>query len=323
MKKSTLIQILVSLLAIAVVLYLSDFDKVLAIIWRVNLFYLFASMLVYLAINILMGFRIRMLLNDLNEKISLADSTEAGLSGMLASDFTPGRTGYFATAFLITANSKIKLHKSMLSIFGPQLFEFAFKCIAGAIAMWYILELISYKTGGEMKFVGMIVGFGIFLAMVVLMALLLFSSKFVKSISFIRMFPYGDHTHSLLSDMQRNSRTVRKFIPQIAVLLAITWALKSLEWLLVAKSVGMQVNSQLPEIIFFAFLQPLITMLQFIPAPTLAGMGLSEGGAAAVLYLFGVPPYESVAFALLTRSMNVMVDLLGIKGAVKVIDRIS
>lgn len=323
MKKSTILQILVSLLAIAIVLYLSDFDKVIAIIWRVNLFYLFASMLVYFAINILMGFRIKMLLNDLNEKISLVDATEAGLSGMLASDFTPGRTGYFATAFLITANSKIKLHKSMLSIFGPQLFEFAFKCITGAIAMWYILEIISYKTGGEMKFIGMVMGVGIFLVMVVFMALLLFSRKFVESISFIRIFPYGDRIHSLLSNMQKNSRTVRKFIPQITAIFIIGWALKSLEWLLVAKSVGIQVNSQLPEIIFFAFLQPLITMLQFIPTPTLAGMGLSEGGAAAVLYLFGVPPHESVAFALMTRSMNIIVDMLGIKGAVKVIGRVS
>jgi len=322
MKKSTLIQILVSLIAISAVLYFSDFDKVISIIWKVNLFYIFASMLVYLLINILMGYRIRMLLNDLGEKISLADATEAGLSGMLASDFTPGRTGYFATAFLITANSKIKLHKSMLSIFGPQMFDFAFKCITGAIAMWYILEIIASETGGQMKFIGMIVGVCVFLVMVVLMALLLFSSRFVKSISFIKIFPYGEHVHSLLSNMQKNSKTVRKFIPQIIVLFFIGWSLKSLEWLLVAKSVGMQVNSQLPEIVFFAFLQPLITMLQFVPAPTLAGMGLSEGGTAAVLYVFGVPPYTSVAFALMTRSMNIAVDLLGLKGAVKVIDKI-
>jgi len=322
MKKSTIIQILVSLTAIIAVLYFSDFDKVMAILWKINPFYLFASMLVYLLINVLMGYRIRMLLNDLNEKISLADATEADLSGMLASDFTPGRTGYFATAFLITANSKIKLHKSMLSIFGPQLFDFVFKCITGAIAMWYILEIIASETGGQMKFIGMIIGVGIFLAMVVFMALLLFSKRFVKSISFIKIFPYGEHVHSLLSSMQKNSKTVSKFIPQIVVLFFIGWALKSLEWLLVAKSVGMQVNSQLPEIVFFAFLQPLITMLQFIPAPTLAGMGLSEGGAAAVLYLFGVPPYGSIAFALMTRSMNIAVDLLGIKGAVKVIDKV-
>jgi hypothetical protein len=38
--------------------------------------------------------------------------------------------------------------------------------------------------------------------------------------------------------------------------------------------------------------------------------------------LFGVPAYESIAFALLARSMNIAVDLLGIKGAAKVVNRI-
>jgi len=322
MKKSIIIQLLVSLAAVLVVLYLSDFTKVAEMMSRLNPVYLLIAVVFYLIINIMMGYRIKIVLKDLKEKLGLLDATEASFSGMLASDFTPGRTGYFATAFVITANSKIPLHKSMLSIFGPQLFDFSFKLITGAAALWYLMELLSSKTGGETRLFEMLLGIAIFVSMIAFMALLIFSKSFVRRLAFIRMFPYGEHVHSLLSKMQKNSKTMMKFAPYFTLLFLIGWTLKAFEWLFIAKSVGMQPNSNIPEILFFGFLHPLVTILQFIPTPTLAGMGLSEGGTAVILSLFGVPPYEAVAFALLARSMNIAVDLLGIKGAVKVLNRI-
>lgn len=309
-------------MAVLLVIYLSDFSKVVEIIERVNPFYLAAATILYFALNLCMAYRITLVLSEVGEKLSFVDALEASLSGMLASDFTPGRTGYFATAFLIHANSEIPLDKSMLSILGPQLFEFAFKCITGALALWYIMELLAYRTAGEARWLGMLLGVAAFLSMIIFMALLLFSKSFVKKLAFIRAFPYGKHAHTLLLDMQKNSKAVRKLIPHITAIFMLTWLIKSTEWLFLSKSVGMQINTMLPELVFFAFLHPLVTMLQFIPTPTIAGMGLSEGGTAVILSLFGVPPYESVAFALLARSMNLAVDLLGIKGAVKVINRV-
>jgi uncharacterized protein (TIRG00374 family) len=321
-RRSVILQLIVSIIAIAVVVYLSDFGKVAGILWRLNLLYLVIAAFFYILINILMGFRITMVLNDLKERLGLIEATEASFSGMLASDFTPGRVGYFATAFVITANSRIALHKSMLSIFGPQLFDFSFKLITGAIALWYLIEFISSESGGQGNFVGMFIGIAIFVSMIVFMSLLLFSKSFVRRLAFIKIFPYGKYTHELLSNMQKNSKTMRKFALHFTILFVIGWTLKAFEWLFVAKSVGLELNSQIPLLIFFAFLFPLVTILQFIPSPTLAGMGLSEGGTAVILSLFGVPAYESVAFALLARTMNIAVDLVGVKGAVKVLNRI-
>jgi len=322
MRKSILLQIIISIVAITLILYLSDFTKVVDIMKRINATYLLAAALLYFTLNLFMAYRITLVLKEVKARISFVEALEASLSGMLASDFTPARTGYFATAFLMNLNSKIPLGKAMLSILGPQLFEFSFKCIAGSLALWYVMDLIAYRIGGEAGFLGMLLGIAVFMLMIIVMALLIFSRSFVRKLSLIRMLPYGKRIYSLLSNMQKSSKAVRKLAPTITAIYLATWLIKSFEWLFLAKSVGMTIASPVPELLFFAFLNPLVTMLQFIPSPTLAGMGISEGGTAVILLLFGVPAYESVAFALLARSMNIAVDLLGIKGAAKVVNSI-
>ncbi|MEM3555290.1 MAG: lysylphosphatidylglycerol synthase transmembrane domain-containing protein [Candidatus Micrarchaeia archaeon] len=316
MKKSLLVQLLISLVAVALVLYLSDFPKVLEVMRNVNLVYFIGAAFLYLGLNSFMAYRITLILKEVKEKISFFEALEASLSGMLASDFTPARTGYFATAFLINKNSRIPMDKAMLSILAPQLFEFTLKFLAGSLALWYLLTMLAGKIGESI--IGMVVGAFIFLSMIAFMGLLLFSKKFVEKLSFLSIFPYGKQIHSILSKMQKNSKSIRKLLPYILAISLTTWFIKSCEWVLLSKSIGMKIETALPEIVFFAFLHPLVTILQFIPAPTLAGMGLYEGGTAVVLSLFGVPPYQSVSFALLARFMNMAVDLLGVKGALKV-----
>jgi len=320
MRKSLLVQLLISIAAVALVLYFSNFQKVIEVMRGVDITYFLAATLLYLAMNAFMAYRITLILKEVKEKLSFFEALEASLSGMLASDFTPARTGYFATAFLINKNSKIPIDKAMLSILAPQLFEFSFKFLAGSAALWYLLTIVTAQIGESI--IGMVVGASLFFLMILIMALLLFSKTFVDKLAFLSILPYGRQTHSMLSNMQRNSKSVRKVLPKILAILFITWFIKSCEWFLLSKSIGMSLKTSIPELVFFAFLQPLVTILQFIPAPTLAGMGLYEGGTAVVLSLFGVPPYQSVSFALLARFMNLMVDLLGVKGALRVANKL-
>ena len=320
MKKSVVLQIIVSILIISIVLYLSDLEKVIGKLSTLNFFYLFISMLFYTASNLFMAYRIKLVLKELKKEIKISESLPANMSGMLASDITPARSGYFATAFVLNSDDKIPLDKAMVSILGPQIFEFSFKIIAGAIAFWYI---INYVVGSgdnfELKIAGMLIGVFVLFSMVLFIILLLFSKNFIKRISFLKIFTYGKELYLMLLKMQKSSKAIRNLTPQITLLLFTTWVIKAYEWLFVAKSLNMHLNTQIYEVVFFAFLQPLITILQFVPTPTLAGMGLSEGGATVILSLFGVPYYEGVAFALLTRAMNMLIDLTGIQGVLKVL----
>jgi uncharacterized protein (TIRG00374 family) len=320
MKKSVVLQIVISIAIIALVLYLSDFEKVLSKLSTLNFFYLFISMLFYTASNLFMAYRIKLVLKELKKEVKISETLPANMSGMLASDITPARTGYFATAFVLNSDERIPLDKAMVSILGPQIFEFSLKIITGAIAFWYLINyVVSSGNNFELKIAGMLMGVFVLFSMVMFIVLLLFSKSFLGKISFLKILPYGKDIYSMLLKMQKSSKAIRNLTAKITLLIFITWAIKACEWLFVAKSLNMNLNIHVYDVVFFAFLQPLVTILQFVPTPTLAGMGLSEGGATVILSLFGVPYYEGVAFALLTRAMNMLVDLTGIQGVLKVL----
>ena len=319
MKKQTLLllaELFVSLAIIAAVLYLVDFGKVIEVIANANPFFILAAFCAYFGINLGMSVRIRMILAEMGHKISTTSAVMANFAGMLVSDFTPARSGYFATAFVLTANEKIPFNRSLVSILGPQMFDFMLKVGAGAVAIIYIFYRLDL---GEGSLAGMLLGVVGLTAMLVFGVLLLFSKRFLAMLRLLERLPFGKKLYGELVMMQKNAVAIKKVMWAILVLLAITWTLKGVEWNFLAMSIGMEPQISFYPFIFYMFLQPLVTMLQFIPTPTLAGMGLSEAGAAAVLALFGVPAHIAVAFAIMTRSLMIVLDLAGVNEARRVV----
>ncbi len=314
MKKQLILlaELLVSLAIIAAVLYLVDVGKVAGVIANANLWLLLAALITYSTINAAMSLRIKIILDQMGHKISLASAIMSNFAGMLVSDFTPARGGYFATAFALTANHKIPLEKSIVSILGPQLFDFMLKAGAGTIAIMFILLQLNL---GVASIIGVAAGVLLLCAMIAFGLLLLFSKRFLRLLKILDRIPFGGQAHRILTRMQENADAIRRVIPHIIALLAFTWAFKGLEWWLLAMSIGLQPSLPIHPYLFYLFLQPLITILQFIPTPTLAGIGVSEAGVAAVLALFGVPVYEGVAYGLLTRGIMVLIDLVGVNEA--------
>jgi len=149
--------------------------------------------------------------------------------------------------------------------------------------------------------------------MIGLMALLLFSSKFAEILKLLDMLPYGKKAHGMIVSMQENSHAIKRLAPHISILIFITWTFKAIEWWFVALSLGIRPDIDFPPIIFWAFVQPIITLLQFMPLPTIAGVGLSEAGGAFVLMQFGITLPEAIAFTLMTRFVMIVVDVIGIK----------
>ena len=94
---------------------------------------------------------------------------------------------------------------------------------------------------------------------------------------------------------------------------------KAFSWYAVAKAVGMEVVFEYPESVFYLFFQPLITMLEFVPTPTLAGMGFSEAGGVLALSFFGITAAKATAFMLVIRFNTVALHLPGIEEALKLI----
>ena len=312
-KLSLVLEIVISLIFLAVLLHFAGASDVVKIIANVKLEWLLLSLLILLFVHVGMTYRIVLILNRLNSPISFITALKCHLAGMLASDFTPARSGYFTTAFALSRNHSVPAGKGMVSILGPQLFDFGLKAIAGGAALAYILYFrVPDGPSSPLAFTGI----AVVSLMIVAGILLLFSKRFANFLGFISRLPFGDRVHSLIVRMQENSHAVKALFPQITLLLIFTWICKGLSWYALAVSIGVTADFFNP-FLFYLFLQPLVSMLEFMPTPTLAGMGLSEAGVAVVLSMFGVPLAVGVGYGILVRFSAMSLNAFGIAEIVR------
>ncbi|MFZ5501404.1 MAG: lysylphosphatidylglycerol synthase domain-containing protein, partial [Candidatus Micrarchaeota archaeon] len=133
------INAIVSIALVAIVLHLVGFSEVLGELAGVDIGLLLISMLFLLGMDMVMVYRIRMVLEEAGARAPFMGTLRSHFMGMLFADFTPSRTGYFATAAALRYNQGVPGDKALLSIFGPQIFDFAFKVITGSLAILYIM----------------------------------------------------------------------------------------------------------------------------------------------------------------------------------------
>lgn len=310
---------IVSLALVAVILHLVGFADVLHELGGIDLGFLALSMLSLLLMDVIMSYRIKLLLEGAGARMRYLDILRSHFVGMLLADFTPSRTGYFATAAVMRYNYNAPAEKALLAIFGPQIFDFAFKVVAGGLAILYIMFVFIGPEQGWMLILGaFVIG-----AIILVMMLTLFSRRFLALFSFVRAIPIVSRIYGVVVKMQDSSHVVVDKTPHILVLILFSWGARALSWFFAAKAVGITVATPFPEILFYFFLQPLLTMLEFVPSPTIAGLGLSEGGATLVFSLFGILPAKAAVFALLVRFKTTFVHLPAVPEALKVPDGIK
>ena len=87
--------------------------------------------------------------------------------------------------------------------------------------------------------------------------------------------------------------------------------LRGFEWWFFGMALGIQFSVMVHPYLIFVVLQPLISLFQFAPFPTIAGIGLSEGSAVASMALLGVAPELAVAYMFLTRAGTILSDSIG------------
>ncbi len=310
---------LVSIILIALVLeYVGVGAAVQAFIsidWR----YVALSMLMLVLMDLSLTYRIRMLLVDMGVRLRFIDILKSHIVGMFLSDLTPSRTGYFATAAVLRYNYKVPSDKALLSIFGPQMFDFAFKVVSGGLAIFYILAVFIGPGQGWILILGALA----ISAIVLVMLLTLFSRRFMLLFAFARRIPVASNLYDTVLKMQESSHIVVRRTPEILCIILFSWSFRSLSWYFAAKALGISVPTPFPEPLFYFFLQPLLTMLEFIPSPTIAGLGLSEGGATLVFSLFGVAAAKAAVFALVVRFKTTFIHLPAIPEALRMPDALA
>ncbi len=314
-KGKLIISALFAILFIALLVYIVSPQQVIEVLSKADWRYLLLAALSYVALNALMAYRIRSLLDEVGHKISFREAMDANFAGMSASDFTPARSGYFFTAFLLSSKHDIPIEKTMLAIFGPQMLEFAIKALALAVLVFVVLgQMGILGTSNPLLILGPILGIFVIIGF---FSALLFSPALLETFSFAKRVSVGRKFFFLFHLMQKNSKALLdKWVVVLGVSLS-TWFLKAVEWFCLAKSLGITLNPDpLVEFGLFLLIHPSVTLIQFIPIPTLAGTGTSEAAFAGLLVLFNVPVDIGVPFALLTRALMIVVDAIGGLGTI-------
>lgn len=302
-------ELAISLLLLIAILALVDPIKVWEVIKRADPLLLLLGLAAYGLTVLIMSWRIRHILSHLGHRIPLRAAAEANLAGLLASDFTPARSGYFVVPFILERQARVPPGDGMAAIVGPQVFDFFLKAAGAAFAIVVLLSANPLLGGSSLL---LFAGVGVMLAFSAGLAFLLFAPHALLLLKPFFALPFVKPLHDFLETLQARRKAVLPLLPLLGLLSICTFALKGLEWYLIGLSLGITFDAALHPFLVFLVLQPLITAFQFAPIPTIAGLGLSEGSAAASMVLLGVPVEVSVAYLLLVRALTTLFDGLGI-----------
>ena len=307
-RKTLALSLVVSLLLMLLILHFVGFEKFSAQFSTLNYPLLLLSAVFLLIMYLGMAYRIRIVLEAVGIKLRFIDILKSHFVGMLLADFSPARSGYFATAAVLHYNYKAPPEKAMVSIFGPQIFDFALKAVAGTAAV----ILLLWKVTDEHNKPLLLAGSAAMSLAVAVMLLLLFSGHFLRLFTFSKKLPLVGGIYSLMEDMQKSSHVIVRKTPELLLLLLFTWSMKAVSWYFVGKSLGITIDIGIPELAFYYLFQPLVTILEFIPLPTVAGTGASEAGSAFIFAALGLNPAAGVAFAFLARIKTIIINLLAV-----------
>jgi uncharacterized protein (TIRG00374 family) len=303
-KTKLLLKLFFSLLLFVAIFYFVGFQKITALVLAMDPWLFLLAILSYILVLFAMSLRIEVVLDSIGEKVSLREIFPSNLAGMLASDFTPARVGYFFTAFSLSSSFGIKLEKTFLSIFGPQLLDFVIKLSSATILLMIIFGRLG-ADGLAFNLVFLLIT----LAAIVFSGLLVFHPPFMRRLRFLEHLPLASKCFSFLSRMHTYSDRLLSIKWKITGVTLLAWFLKGAHWMLLSKAVGFSIMDNIfLDFVFIMLFQAAITLIQFFPLPTLAGAGASEAGFAAILYLFGLPLEVGVTFGFMTRVVMIVVD---------------
>lgn len=305
-----LLQIVIMVALIGGLLWYVGISSLIATLSTMKLEYFALSFFAYFGINLLFAVRLMRVLKREGYHTSLGKTLLAQYGGMLTSDFTPGRSGYFLMPVYLR-DQNVPTSVSLSGILGIQTVEFLFKVFGGVLALIFLVETVNLLAINQTLFILSALGVVLMLVGAILLAALTWSQRVIKLFNrivtsrFLVRFTGG--LVGRIEEYKQSAQRTRKAIPEIAILTLSCWVLKGLEWYFLGLALGI---TQIGLLGFF-LLHPLVTALGFVPL-TPSGIGFQEGAIVAVFTILGMNPAQAVAFALLSRVLLIVEDLAGV-----------
>jgi uncharacterized protein (TIRG00374 family) len=289
----------VILVAIIILLILGSIDYLQAsnILLHLDWTLLLLACICYLLWNILMSFRLKKVISYLGHKLRFRIVFLSHMSGMLLSDFTPGRSGYLYVPLALNKKG-VPLPQGVAAVTSTYIYDLLFEVALSLIAVYYLYSTIT----------GLPIGYILYLIFIMLLVII--------AAYFIIMYP-GQILQDLCQkkkylkwviDLGDQSRSIQKISPYIITISFLGWLLRGLEWFLVAKSLGGVFITLLDTLLLI----PLLAILSLIPR-TPAELGIQAAGIVGILSFMGVSLTAATEFAFLTRFIEILIDFIGLK----------
>ena len=283
------------------------FGTLLQVLTRTNPLYLLLAFTAYFLINALFTIRIIRVLQRQGIKATFLKTILPQYAGMLSSDFTPGRSGYVLTPVYLK-NQGIDPSASLSCVLGIQSIEIQVKVLGGAAALIFLL---NYAHLTREVFTLASIGIGLMLLGGFALGAIIWSPRaaalFRKIATSRFLARFTSKLMGKLDEFGENAIKTRRAIPEIALITMLSWVLKGFEWYFLGLSIG------ITQIGWFGFflLHPLTTAFGFVPL-TPSGIGFQEGAIVGIFLLLGVDIKLALAFAILSRILLIVEDMIGV-----------
>jgi len=300
MSRSRIIRTVQGIIALLLLLLLVssiDIHLTLALLANLDIRFILLAGLCYFLNNLLMAYRIKRILFAMGENIRLRVIFFSHMAGMLLSDFTPARSGYLYVAIALN-DRDVPMEKGIATITSTYLYDLTFKMIVAILGAYF---LYSFIFAGQLSF-AVIMTFLLILGVIAGYFIIMHPGERVRTFLnkrafFKKVLVFGEQ-----------SRSIQKYAPLILSVTLIGWILRGLQWYLIVLSMHQLFLNPLDALL----LNPLLTLFSLIPL-TPAGWGIQEAGIVFVFTAMGISATIATSFALITRLVEVVVDLLGMK----------
>jgi uncharacterized protein (TIRG00374 family) len=250
----------------------------------------------------LRGFRWHLLLKGAGLKVPVRDATEILFLSWLVNCVVPAKLGDVYRAYLLRLNFDVSLSRTFGTVFIERVFDlFAIALLGLGAGFW------SFRNGlpTEVQFI-----FGLGVAVIVLLAVGLFVLRnFGRRM--LERLPLPAKVLDLYDRFEEGVFSIkRRDVLELGVLTACIWGTEALRLLLVIAALGFgDLHMGISGIFFVALAASLLTAIPLTPA----GLGVVEAGVITILtVIYGVPPTEATAIALVDRAISVLsVIILG------------
>lgn len=291
-----ILQLFIGIIIILYIFYFIGTNGIITTLENASILLIICAMCCYFLNNLIMAYRLKLVIEEIGQKIRFKFVFLSHMAGMLLSDVTPMRSGYVYTAYQLHQRN-VPLRSGIAGITSTFLYDLLFKLGLAIIG----LSLLYYTLFGEdILFVS--VGVVIFLSFIILIyGILMYPPEWVHN-----LFHQREITKKAL-DLGAESKKIQRLLPTILLVSVVGWLLRGLEWFFLVLSIGIFSLS----IIDCLFLNPTLTLLSMVPL-TPAGLGLQEAGIASVMVALGVSLAMGVSFSLLLRITELSVDSIGL-----------